>query len=42
MFQLHFYFYHFQDSGSEGFEKAYQQSVIACEAFVNKVKSGEI
>lgn len=32
----------YYDSGSEGFEKAYQQSVRCCEAFLKKVLAGEV
>lgn len=32
----------YYDSGSEGFEKAYVQSVRCCEAFLKKVLAGEV
>lgn len=32
----------YYDRGSAGFEKAYQQSIRCCEAFLDKVLTGEI
>lgn len=32
----------YYDSGDEGFEKAYVQSIRCCEAFLKKVLNGEI
>lgn len=32
----------YYDKGSEGFEKAYVQSVRCCEAFLKKVLAGEV
>lgn len=32
----------YYDSGSEGFEKAYEQSVRCCEAFLKKALNGEV